>query len=116
MLVVLARPAAEGNAAESDVLYSSRTIDLPRLQTEVQDDPTQTAVPPTPVAQTSAPEQPSTVAPTLQVEPTTSLTQTTTNAAGSRVSPFTIALVPVALLLLGVLGIVIRQVMRPKDR
>lgn len=114
MLVVVARPAAEGNAPESNVLYSTRTIDLPRLQTEIQDDPTQTAVPPTSVAQT--PAQPTTVEPTLQVEPTTPLTQTTTNAAGNRVSPFTIALVPVALLLLGVLGIVIRQVMRPKDR
>lgn len=116
MLVVLARPEADGSAAESSVLYSSRAIDLPRLQTEMQADPTQTALPPTPVLQTPAPEQSSTVAPTLQVEPTTSLTQTTTNTAGNRVSPFTIALVPVALLLLGVLGIVIRQVMRPKDR
>lgn len=116
MMVVLASPVSEGDGSDMSLLYSTRMLELPRVQTETLDVPTRTPLPPTSSPNTPTPGQSSTAAATLQIESTNPLTQTASNAANSRISPFTIALFPVALLLLGVLGIMIRQVMRAKDR
>jgi len=105
MMVVFADKAGEGSLAESTLLYSTGTLKLPQLQAAIQEVPTQTLLAPTPAPATSTPDGSSTPAGTVDNKP-----------ANSRISPFTIALLPVSLLLLAVLGIVIWRVGRPRDR
>jgi hypothetical protein len=116
MMVVLAVPTGTGDAAERTLLYSTRTLELPPKQTAIQDVPTQTLLPPTLTPATPAPERSSTPASTVDSEPADSQGQTDRNETNDRISPFTMALLPVALLLLIVLGIVIRRAAQAKDR
>ena len=116
MIVVLAESTGEGDLAELNLLYSTRTLELPSSQTTTQDVPTQTTLPATLTPATSTPNASSTPATVVETEPTNAQSQATRNQTNDRVSPFTMALIPVALLLLGVLGIVIRRVLRAKDR
>jgi hypothetical protein len=116
MMVVLSKPTDSGDAADRILLYATRSIELPQTQTETKVTPTRTPVAPTLSPNTPAADQSSTTAPTLETEPTNAQTQTATSATSNRISPFTLALLPVALLLLGVLGVMIRQVIRAKDR
>jgi hypothetical protein len=116
MVVVLAVPTGEGNEAETKLLYSSRTLKLPPEQAAIQEGPTPTLLPPTLTPATPTPEGSSTPASTVDSEPTNSQAQTDLNETNDRTSPFTMALLPVALLLLVVLGIMIRRVAQLKDR
>lgn len=116
MMVVLARQAEAGDAADRTLLFATRTIELPRVLTETQDALTRTPEAPTSPVNTAIPGQSSVTAPTLGPEPTNVQTQTASTATGKQISPFMLALLPVALLLLGVLGLMIRQVIRSKDR
>ena len=118
MVVVLAVPTGAGNAAERILLYSTRTLKLPPKQTAIQEVPTQPLLPPTltSIPATPAPERSSTPASTVDSEPANSQGQTNRNEINDRISPFTTALLPVALLLLSVLGIVIRRATRNEDQ
>ena len=114
MIVVLAEPTGAGDAAERTLLYSSRTLELPPKQTAIQEVPTQTLLPPTLTPATPTPERLLTPASTVDSEPANSQGQTDRNETNDPISPFTMALLPVALLLLSVLGIVVRRAARAK--
>ena len=116
MLIVLAAPAVEGNVEDMTLLYSTRALELSRNPTAIQEAPTQTLLPPTLTPATPTPERLSTPASTVDSEPANSQDQTDRNEPNDPISPFTMALIPVALILLSVLAIVIRQVARAKDR
>ena len=116
MVVVLAVPTGTGDAAERILLYSTRTLKLPPRQTAIQEVPTQTLFPPTLTSATPTPERLKTPASTVDSEPTNSQGRRDRSETNDLISPLTIALIPVALLLLSVLGIVIRRAARAKDR
>jgi hypothetical protein len=112
---VLADPTGEGDVAERTLLYSTRTLELPPKQTTIQELPTETLSSPTVTAATSTPER--------LLTPTASVDNRSANQGqmdrvetDDPMSPFTMALLPVALLLLVVLGIVIRRAAQVKDR
>jgi len=115
MMVVLAEPAGQSNVAERKLLYSTRTLELSIKQTSVQEVPTQTLLPTTLSSTTATPKPSSTPVNTVESEPTNSLNQTDLNETNDRMSPLTMALLPVALLLLIVLGIVIRRANQGKE-
>ena len=116
MMVVLPEPTGEDRAAERTLLYSIRALELPPKQTAIQEVPTQTRLPPTLTPATPPTPEPL-LTPTATVDNESDdqgqLDQVETN---DPISPFTMALLPVALLLLVVLGIVIRRAARVKDR
>ena len=116
MLVVLAEPTGEGDIAEMTLLYSTRTLELPRQQTAIQEIPTQKILPPTLTPATPTAERSSTPAGTVESEPTKSQGQTDRTETNEPISPLAMALLPVVLLLLSVLGIVIRRVTQAKDQ
>ena len=116
MMVVLAEPTGEGDAMETTLRYSVRALELPLDQTAIQDTSTQTLIPSTSIPATPSPELSSTPASMVESKPTNSPDQADLNQTNNRISPFTLALVPVALLLLLVLGVVIRRATRAEDR
>jgi hypothetical protein len=116
MMVVLTGPTGEGDVAERTLLYSTRTLELPPEQTAIQAVPTETLSSPTITAATSTPEHLSTPASTVESESANSQGQIDRAETNDPISPFIMALLPVALLLLTVLGIVIRRATRVKDR
>jgi hypothetical protein len=114
MIVVLTAPSATGDAAEMMLLYSTRTLELPQEQTAVQEVVTPTLLPPTPAPATATSEG----LPTQTTAVGTELADSqapTDRSQNNPISPFAIALIPVALLLLTALGIVIRRAARPAD-
>jgi hypothetical protein len=115
MMVVLAETTGQGDTAERSLLYSTRTLELAQEQTEIQDVPTQTQLPPTLAPATSTPER--LLTPTLSVDnQPTDEGQPDPDETKDRISPFATAFLPVALLLLSVLGVVIWQATRKQDR
>ena len=116
MIVVWADPTDEGDAAESTLLYSTRTLELPSKQTTTQEVPTETPLSPTITAATSTPER--LLTPTALVETPIANLQGQEAGVNSRdpMNPFVRALLPVALLLLIVLGIVVRRANRVRDQ
>ncbi len=116
VVVVLSVPAGANNAGQSQLLFSNRTIKIPSTQTEIREVPTPTRLPPTLSPATPTTEALSTLAGTDDSEPTSPQDQTAENENNNRASPYTIALLPVALLLLSVLGIMIRRASRAEDR
>jgi hypothetical protein len=108
MMVVLAESTGEGDSVEMRPLYSTRALELPPEQPGIQEVPTQTLLPP--------PTFLSTPATAVDSGPANSGDQTNRNEANGLVSPLLIALLPVALLLLVVLGIVMWRVARSRDR
>lgn len=116
MMVVLAEPAGQSNATERKLLYSTRTLELSKKQTAVQQVPTQTLLPPSLSPMTPTLEPSPTVVSTLESEPTNSQSQTDPNESNDPLSPLIMAVLPVALLLLGVLGFVIRRATQANDQ
>jgi hypothetical protein len=116
MIVILDEPATEGDPGQKTLLYSMRTFELPHKQTTTPEGPTQTLLPPTltPVSPTPRPLSTPTVM--AKSEPTNSQSQTDGNTTNDPTLPFTVALLPVALLLFIILGIVIRGSTRGQDR
>jgi len=115
MMVVLAENTGQSHVAERKLRYSTRTLELPPKPTTIQDLPTETLSSPTSTLAASTPER--------LLTPTASVDNQATNPGqmdqvetNDPISPFTMALIPVALLLLGVLGIVIRRAAQAKDR
>jgi hypothetical protein len=115
MMVVLAERTGESEVAERTLLYSTRALELPQKQTAIQEVPTTT--------QSSPTITPVTVTPELLLTPTGSVDNQTASRdqmdhveTNDAISPWIIALLPVALLLLSVLGLMIRRAARVKDR
>jgi hypothetical protein len=116
MVVLLGEPAVDGDGAEKDLFYAVRTLELPRTQTATENAHTPTRLPPTVAPATPTPDRSLTPVTTVEGDPTNSQVQTDPNETNDTISPVTMALLPVALLLLTVLGIVIRRASRDKDR
>ncbi|HSJ85870.1 MAG TPA: hypothetical protein VK909_01590 [Anaerolineales bacterium] len=116
MMVILAEPTGEGDEVERTLLYANRTLQLPVKQTAIQGVPTKTALPPTLVAITPTLEPSSTPASTVNNEPTNSPDQMDRSETNDQLSPFKMALLPVTVLLISVLGIMIWQATQNKDR
>jgi hypothetical protein len=115
MMVVLSERTGQGNALERHLLYSIRTLEMPTEEDTVQEIPTETLLPPTPASTTLTPEPSLTSVSTVESEPTDPQGQADLNETNNRTSPFTMALIPVALLLLSVLAIVIRRANQAKE-
>ena len=115
MIVALAKPADDGEAEEKALLYSMRTLKLPGEQTATEVVPTETLVNPMITSATFTPEP--LLTPTTLVE-NQSPTQEQVEPVESTnpISQFTSALLPVALLLLGVLTVVMLRVAQARDR
>jgi hypothetical protein len=114
MVVLLVVPAGTADMTGSRLLYSTHTLKLPPAETAPGDVAKQTRVPPTPVPAT----------PTLELvsTPTSSVgNQSPTQGPVDHVetnnpaTPFTLTLIPVALLLLAVLGLVIRRATQAEE-
>lgn len=116
MVVVLALPADSGAETEGNLLYTTRMLELPSEQSTIQNVPTQMPITPTVISPTFTPELIYTPSSTIDSELTDPQDQTTGNESSDPISPFIMALVPVALLLLGVLGIMLRRSTRVEDR
>lgn len=116
MLVVLAENKAGSDTADRSVLYSTRVFEAQPDQTALQQVPPQKALSPTLSPATPTPGQSSTPTDMVNSVPTSVPGQAGLTEAGSGISPLTIALLPVGLLLLGVLGYMIRQATRAEDR
>jgi hypothetical protein len=115
MMVVLAETTGQGDTAQRTLLYSTRTLELPQEPTESQEVPTKTQLPPTLTPATSTPER--LLTPTHSVDNLpTNEGQPDPNETNDRISPFATAILPVALLLLSVLGVVLWQATRNKAR
>ena len=110
-----AKPADDGEAEEKTLLYSMRTLKLPGEQTATEVVPTETLVNPMITSATFIPE--SLLTPTTLVE-NQSPTQEQVEPVESTnpISQLTSALLPVALLLLGVLTVVMLRVAQARDR
>lgn len=115
MIVVLAQPTGESDTAEKILLFSMRILDLPQKQNVTEVVPTQTLVTSMITAATSTLEPVLTSSASVDNE---SLTQEPVDPVETSdpISQFTIALLPVALFLLGVLAIVMLRVAKAKDR
>ncbi|HET9905174.1 MAG TPA: sialidase family protein [Anaerolineales bacterium] len=110
MVVVLAESTGEGDGREMNLLYSTRMLALPLEQTTTEVVATQTVVTPSITAATSTPEPLLTPTFTLDNQGQTDGVET-----NDPVSPFIMALLPVALLLIVVLGVVIRRIAQAKN-
>jgi hypothetical protein len=115
MMVVVAASTGEGDVAEKTLLYSIRTLELPAKPTAIQGASTETLLRPTLIPATPTAGQLLTPSASVDNLPTNP-GKTVRNETNDRISPLTVALLPVALLLLSVLGLVIRQAARDKDR
>jgi hypothetical protein len=116
MMVVFAENAGQSNVAERKLLYSIRALELSTKQPAVQQVPTQTLLTPSLTPTTPTLEPSPTPVSTLAGEPTNSQGQPDRNESNDPLSPFIMAILPVSLLLLGVLGFVIRRSAQLKDR
>ena len=116
MIVVLDKPASEDDPAQKTLLYSIRALELPQKQTTTPEATTQTPLPPTVTPVSPTPQPLSTPTGTAVSAPTNSQSQTGGNTTNDPTIPFTVALLPVALLLFIVLGIVIRGSTRGEER
>jgi hypothetical protein len=115
MIVVLAKPTGESDVTEQTLLYSMRTLELPQKQIATEVSTTETLATPTLAASTSTPE--GLLTPTSVVNSQSpSQEQVEPVEASNPLSQLTTALLPVALLLLGVLTIVLLRVAQSKDR
>jgi hypothetical protein len=115
IVVLLTMPTETDNAAEQILLYSTHMLKLTSQQPAVQNSPTATPLPPTLTLATSTPEQLPTSISTFEIEPTSAQDKTDPKDINQPVSPLAMALLPVALLLLSVLGIMIRRAARAQD-
>jgi hypothetical protein len=116
LVVILAAPPEGGDATEKMLLYSTRTLELPSGRTATQAVPTEILSPSTPPATTSTPVGILTPTMTIDEGPADLEGQGESNAANRSASPFASALLPVALLLLSVLGIVIWRAASARNR
>ena len=110
MMVLLAKPMGQGDASPISLFFSTRTLELLPQQTS-----TEVALTPTLPAATSTPKPLSTPT-TTPGNPSATPGQAARVETDGSVSPIMMALLPVALLLLVVLGVVFRRVNQTKDR
>jgi len=116
MVVVLAVPTVEDDVPESTLLYSVRILELPPKETTTVKVPTQTLSPPTSIPATPTLERSPTPASVVESESAIPRSQIDGSETNGQISPLAMALIPVALLLLSVLGIAIRRATQFKDQ
>jgi hypothetical protein len=114
MVAVLAVPTGEGDVPQSTLLYSVRTLELPPKQTAILKVPTPTQLPSSLPPATPTIERSPTPASTIDSESATPQGETDGSESNGRISPFAMALLPVALLLLSVLAVAIRRATQTK--
>ena len=114
MVVVLA--LLTGDAAEQSLIYSTHTLQLAREQPAAKATQTTTRLPPTVTPATPTPGSLPTPTGASEVEPTSAPGETDPSENGNGISPITMTLIPLALLLLSVLGVVIRRATRVKEQ
>jgi hypothetical protein len=114
LVVVWAAPTGEDNSTESQLLFAARTLALPSGQTALAATPTQPALSPTQPAAAVAVEPTLTPAALANSQPTAALGSRTPEPgnASSSITKYAVALVPVGLVMLVVLGIVAVRVSR----
>jgi hypothetical protein len=120
LVAVMAIPAGADDVA-GQVLYTTRTLELPPGQTDGQ--PTAAASPPTEAPAAPTPTQ---AMPTVQVSATPAATvvarlvltpaATDETSANSALTPFVMAVLPAGLLLLAVLGVAALRMVRTRAR
>ena len=115
MMVIMAKPTGEGDVAEMSLLYSTRTLELHLNQAPTEVALTETLVTPTIAITTSTPKPLLTPTATLDNQ-SANQSQVDRVETSDSVSPYIMALLPVALLLLVVVGIVIRRGTQVEDR
>lgn len=113
LMAVMAKQADHSNAAETNLFYSTRTLEASPTQNSGQKAATPTSLPPTLVIATSTADAPTA---TPDSGPTALPVATQTVQSDGQSSPFQIALLPVGLLLLSVLVLVVWRAARTKDR
>jgi hypothetical protein len=115
MMVVMAVPATQGEVGDMTIHYATRTLSLPPQPSVTQEVPTKPVLTPTSHPATATPAELLTpTALTGNLSPTED--QNAQVEPNDRMSPFTSALVPVVLLLLGVMGYGVWRATRVKDR
>jgi hypothetical protein len=116
MVVVLTALTGTGSTQEEILLFFTRTLKLPPNQTTNLDSLTSTPLPPVVTTETPVSASSATPVSTVYSSSPTPAVKTDRNETNNGISPIILALFPVALLLLSVLGIVIRRVIKVKDR
>lgn len=114
MMVILARPMNAEDTTQMSLLYATRTLKLPLNPGPGPKVPTPTLLPSTMIPSTPTHESVPIPTGTIESASSTSQVQMDPNEPNNRLSPFTMAIVPVVLLLLSILGIVIWQTNRDK--
>jgi hypothetical protein len=116
MVVVLAVPTGAGDVTERLLLYAIRTLNLPPRQTAIQATPTPS--PPSPTYTPTTPPPKRSLTPTATVDSGSARPQGPMDRiiASDPMTQYAIALLPAALLLLTVLGIVALRAVRVKAR
>lgn len=115
-MVLLAMPTELDHGTQTGLFYSTRMLQQAPKQNTNQKNPTPTAAAPALVPTTATAESLAIPTGTAASIPTNSPTQSVVNQPNGPSSPFAVALVPVALLLISILGIVIWRASRDKDR
>ena len=114
MVVLLVVPAGTADVTGSRLLYSTHTLKLPPEETAPQGVPTPTRVPPTLVPATPTLELSLTPTAAVDNQPPTQ-DPVDYGETNNSIAPFTMTLIPVALLLLAVLGLVIRRATQTEE-
>jgi hypothetical protein len=112
MVVVMAIPMEADAAAAQTLFYSMHELEPTGKQPTGQPSPTPTRSPPTLTPPTSTPGNLPTPTAKIEVGPTSEPGNTNSNGISSGMSPVTMTLIPVAVLLISVLGIMIRRATR----
>lgn len=116
MMVVLGMSTTLGDTTPTSLLYSTRMLQPGPKQNTTQKDPTPTTAAPTSIPATTVPQTLSTPTAVDVSALSASETPVQTTETSNRFSPLTMALVPVGLLLISILGIVIWRAAQAKDR
>lgn len=118
MMVVLGEPTGAGDVAETLLLFAIRTLELPPRQTAIQETPTPSPPSPTREATPTTPPPKRSPTPSATGDSGSARLQSPTDRiiASDPMIQFAMALLPVALLLLTVLGLVALRAVRVKSR
>jgi hypothetical protein len=115
MVVVMAIPTEADTTAAQTLLYSMHALKLADQKPAGQPSPTPTRVSTLTPATPTLEDLPTSTG-TIEVEPTGAQGESGNNEPSSGISPVTMTVIPLALLLLTVLGVVIRRATRAEDR
>jgi hypothetical protein len=115
MMVVVAEPTGEGDGAATTLRYATRKLEIPKQQTATQEVATKVPLTPTSIPVTATPAQ--LLTPTALVDNRSATEDPTVDVeTNNRISPIVTAGIPLAVLLLSVMGFVFWRATRVKDR